>query len=313
MFITIVDKNVKKIDIEEVSMHDFCIGIMSNNELLENYNLVGIHEFAVEECIDNTSLFHNTMEVYDHFSFGIISLIDMFDIERMKRDVGFILQKNRLVFLTSEEVCKEQLEEIILKALERVQKNITPERMVMAILDRLLFRGNEELMFTENIMVVLEQQVSKDHVAEEDTSEELFSLRKRISTLKSFYEQMIDVGEGLQENINKIFEEDNLQYVKNFTMKAERMKERCQSLNENLIHIWELLDASMNNKLNNTMKVFTIISVIFQPLTMITGWYGMNFVNMPELSWEHGYLYVIILNIIIVAVIWFIFKKKKLL
>lgn len=312
MFVTIADKKVQEVDWKDVSLQEFYIGIMSDGELQENYRQVGIHEFAVEECINNTSLFHNTMEVYDDFSFGIISIIDMFEVERMKKDVGFILQKNRLLFLTSEEECKEQLKEIIFKALEKVQLNATPERMVTGILDRLLFHGNEELMFTENVMLVLEHEVAKVDQAE-DTGAELFNLRKRISTLKSFYEQMIDVGECLQENTNDIFEEDELRFVKNFTMKAERMKERSQSLNENLIHIWELLDASMNNKLNNTMKVFTIISVIFQPLTMITGWYGMNFVNIPELSWEHGYLYVIILNVVIVAIIWVVFKKKKLL
>ena len=58
---------------------------------------------------------------------------------------------------------------------------------------------------------------------------------------------------------------------------------------------------------------FTIISLIFQPLTMITGWYGMNFKNMRELEWEYGYLFVIILNILIVLIISLIFKKKKLL
>ena len=158
----------------------------------------------------------------------------MFDVERMRKDVGFILQKNRLLFITSEDECKEQLEEIIRKSLERVQQNATPERIVTGILDRLLFKGNEELIFTENVMVVLEQEVAKEE-QDEDTSTELFGLRKRISTLKSFYEQMIDVGECLQENTNDIFEEEELRFVKNFTMKAERMKERSQNLNENLI------------------------------------------------------------------------------
>ena len=139
MFITIVDKKVQEIDRKEVPMQEFCIGIMSNSELQENYEEVGIHAFAVEECIDNTSFFHNTMEVYDDFYLGIISIINMFEVERMKKDVGFILQKNVLLFLTSEEECIKQLKEIIFKALERVQQNATPERMVTGILDRLLF------------------------------------------------------------------------------------------------------------------------------------------------------------------------------
>ena len=196
--------------------------------------------------------------------------------------------------------------------MERIRQNATPERMTASILEHILFKGNEELVFTENIIIALEKQVLKLEHAD-DISSEITALRTRVSTLKNFYDQMIDVGEILQENTNDIFRDEELRFLKNFTTKAERMKERSQGLNDNLIHIWEVLDASMNNKLNDTMKVLTIISIIFQPLTMITGWYGMNFKYMWELDWKYGYLFVIILNILIVTVISCIFKKKKLL
>ena len=59
------------------------------------------------------------------------------------------------------------------------------------------------------------------------------------------------------------------------------------------------------------MKLFTMVTIIFQPLTLIVGWYGMNFKNMPELGWRFGYLYVIILSILVVGGILYYFKKKK--
>jgi magnesium transporter len=62
---------------------------------------------------------------------------------------------------------------------------------------------------------------------------------------------------------------------------------------------------------NDNMQFLTIISVIFLPLTVITGWYGMNFENMPELS--HGYPYVIILSIVVILIGIWIFKHKKIL
>ena len=71
------------------------------------------------------------------------------------------------------------------------------------------------------------------------------------------------------------------------------------------------MDATLNYNLNNTMKLFTIVTIIFQPLTLIVGWYGMNFTNMPELVWKFGYIYVIVLSITVVAGILFYFKKKK--
>ena len=69
--------------------------------------------------------------------------------------------------------------------------------------------------------------------------------------------------------------------------------------------------AQVAEQQNQNMEFLTIISTIFFPLTLITGWYGMNFKNMPEL--ENGYHFVIILSIIVVLIIIWIFKKKKIL
>ena len=59
------------------------------------------------------------------------------------------------------------------------------------------------------------------------------------------------------------------------------------------------------------MKRFTVITSIFFPLTLIVGWYGMNFRAMPEFAWKYGYVYVIALSVIVVSVLIFISKKKK--
>ena len=312
MFFTIENKEVKEIEPENVVQHDFCVGSLEQSKLRECCRQIGIEEYVVEECINNSAFIRNTIEVYEDFSFGMVSLVDMFEHSKMRKDIGFILQKNIFLFVLLDEKNDAVYEEILRKALERIRQNATPERMTASILEHILFKGNEELVFTENIMMALEKQVLKLEHAE-DISSEVLALRSRVSTLKNFYDQMIDVGEILQENTNDIFPDEELRYFKNFTTKAERMKERSQGLNDNLIHIWEMLDAAMNNKLNDTMKVLTIVSIIFQPLTMITGWYGMNFKNMWELEWQYGYLFVIILNILIVVAISWFFKKKKLL
>ena len=58
------------------------------------------------------------------------------------------------------------------------------------------------------------------------------------------------------------------------------------------------------------MQLLTIVTTIFLPLSLIVGWYGMNF-DMPELSWEYGYPVVIVLAVVIVAVLIHYFKRKK--
>ena len=64
---------------------------------------------------------------------------------------------------------------------------------------------------------------------------------------------------------------------------------------------------------NQIMSWLTVVTTIFLPLSLLVGWYGMNFSNMPELRWKYGYAGMILLSVVIVAVeIWF-FKKKKIL
>jgi magnesium transporter len=57
--------------------------------------------------------------------------------------------------------------------------------------------------------------------------------------------------------------------------------------------VLDLYMNSLSNRMNNVMKVLTIISTIFIPLTFVAGIYGMNFDNMPELRWKYGYFYVL--------------------
>ena len=59
------------------------------------------------------------------------------------------------------------------------------------------------------------------------------------------------------------------------------------------------------------MKILTIVTTIFLPLSLVAGWYGMNFVGMPELTWKYGYPAVIAVSAAIVLLSLWIMKKKK--
>ena len=80
---------------------------------------------------------------------------------------------------------------------------------------------------------------------------------------------------------------------------------------ENVFQIRELYQSMQDARQNKIMAVITIVTTIFLPLTLITGWYGMNFVYMPELQWRYGYFAVIMISLIIVIAEIIYFKKKK--
>jgi len=95
-----------------------------------------------------------------------------------------------------------------------------------------------------------------------------------------------------------------------FTNRTNRLYQSINNLRDYVTQVREAYQAQVDINQNNLMKLFTVVTTIFLPLTLIVGWYGMNF-NMPEYSWKHGYSVVIgiSISVIIFCVVWF--KKNK--
>ena len=96
-----------------------------------------------------------------------------------------------------------------------------------------------------------------------------------------------------------------------FTHRAERLQNHVKLLRENMLQLRELYQSMQDARQNKIMGILTIVTTFFLPLTLITGWYGMNFAYMPELKWRYGYLSVIIVSLIIAIGEIIYFKKKK--
>ncbi len=75
----------------------------------------------------------------------------------------------------------------------------------------------------------------------------------------------------------------------------------------------QLMQNTLSSKMNEVMKILTVIATIMMPLTLITGIYGMNFRNMPELYWSYGYYYSLTLMAIIALVMVIYFKRKGII
>ena len=86
---------------------------------------------------------------------------------------------------------------------------------------------------------------------------------------------------------------------------------RTSHLLEYAQQVRDVYQSQVDARQNNNMQFLTVLSTIFFPLTLITGWYGMNFQNMPEL--KNGYPGVIVLSLIVIIVCILIFKRKKIL
>ena len=136
-------------------------------------------------------------------------------------------------------------------------------------------------------------------------------IRSDLRELRIHYEQLIDFGQELTENENNFFKSENTRYFRLFTDRVTRLHDTATSLRDYTMQLRDMYHTQIDVKQNRIMTLLTVVTTIFMPLTLIVGWYGMNFRYMPELETKWGYPGVIVLSVaIIIGGLWF-FKKKK--
>ena len=98
-----------------------------------------------------------------------------------------------------------------------------------------------------------------------------------------------------------------------FSSRVDRLYDAATHLRDYTIQLNDLYQSQLDVKQNRIMTVLTVVTTIFMPLTLIVGWYGMNFKYMPELNSRYGYPVIILLSLIIVIGSLIFFKVKKIL
>ena len=134
---------------------------------------------------------------------------------------------------------------------------------------------------------------------------------RSLSKLYTYYGELGDMGQTLFSNEVETIKEENLRYFKLFMDRAERLQNQAMTLKEYCMEVWEVYQTRISQEQNRIMQILTVLSAIFFPLTIITGWYGMNFAGMPELKSPFGYPAVIGMSILVVTVTIWLFKKNK--
>lgn len=145
---------------------------------------------------------------------------------------------------------------------------------------------------------------SKEFQKIQRIKKELIFLRKALYPLRDALSKLIKDESGFIESQNARYFSDIYDHVVHLIDSMDTYKDLTTSLMD--IHI-----NTLNTKMNEVMKVLTVISTIFMPLTFIVGVYGMNFHYMPEIPWKWGYPVIWGVMILIAAAMLRYFKFKK--
>ena len=145
-------------------------------------------------------------------------------------------------------------------------------------------RDQELLMQYEKTLMGMEEDAMQGKI--ERFQQELMPIRRKLLNLRSYYDEMMDMGRELEENENGFFAKKQLKYFGTLSDRADRLMSRTSHLLEYAQQVRDVYQSQVDARQNNNMQFLTVLSTIFFPLTLITGWYGMNFQNMPELKMD---------------------------
>ncbi|MBP3797095.1 MAG: magnesium transporter CorA [Ruminococcus sp.] len=242
---------------------------------------------------------------YDSLT-GTFSVPDRDDISAPDARFAFALDEKGIVFIDDSGTVNSLIRRI---AASRRWKMPCLERFIYDFLEQIVHRDQQVMERYEAELDDIEHSIMTD--MNDSYPRRINEIRSDLRDLRIHYEQLMDLGQELEENENNFFKQDNLRYFHLFNQRMALLHDIASSLRDYTIQVRDLYQSQLDVRQNHIMAVLTIVTTVFTPLTLITGWYGMNFIHMPELAWRASYPVVILISIsIVVGCLWF-FKKKK--
>ena len=294
-------EKAKKLDFK--SKNDKFVAVLTSAEWLENRNKF---DMGIEMDIDLSAIHSTKAEVnYDSLT-GTFSVPDIENISAPNTNFAFALDEKGIVFIDDSGFVNKLINSII-----------STKRWIMPSLERFIFDFLEQIVAKDQIVLenldkeldTIESNILEGE--EKDPSLRVSRIRSDLRDLRVHYEQLLELSQELEENENDFFNEENTRYFHLFTQRVSRLHDFTASLREYSIQIRDIYQSKLDIKQNRIMALLTVITSIFMPLTLIAGWYGMNFKYMPELEYRPAYPIVIAVSILIVIISLIFFKKKK--
>lgn len=303
---------ITQVELQDIDPGILTTGIISLEELEQCYTDFGFSEMTLSECKNDTQHSHGSLDVYNDYLFGIMTGINARQIIKIQDRIGLFIKANLLLIV----VIEDMDDSVTVKFFELLehsnQLKMSLERLIYGFFERMI---SDDYVLLGKIEVEISNHEDKidERNPDKDFNCKITEIRKKLLLLDNYYQQLIAFGEELEEDAADIFDAEHMHYFRIFTDRVTRLSNNTRMLQEYSVQVREAYHAQLDIDLNKIMKLFTVVTTIFLPLTLIVGWYGMNFTTMPELTWKYGYLFVITISLIVAVFCILYFRKKKFL
>lgn len=270
--------------------------------------LFQFHPLSIEDCVAVSQL--PKIEDYEDYLFLVMHAVDFNRQDKfITSELNLFLGKDYLV------TYHEQPLRSVKTAIERSVNKIGtiargPDRLVHTLLD----------LMVDNYMPVMDELHSEVEELEDllleknsgDLTTLLLDCRKDLSLLRRIVRPQREVISRLARGEYKLIRPNLLPYFRDIHDNLVRIEDTALTASEQLLSTFDLYINRTAQQSNEGIKILTALTALTLPPVMIGSWYGMNFENMPELSWKISYPAIWLINAAGMAAMWWWLKKKNL-
>jgi magnesium transporter len=268
-----------------------------------------LHPLAIEDCL--SEVHHPKVDDYDDYLFLIVHGI-RFDAPTDKfitRELDVFLGRNYLIThhrgpMRSISAAREQCGKNMQAAMPR-----GVDFLLHQILDQMFEHYFPNLDAIEDKIQLVQVEVFEQPT--ELTLDRIFALKRDVAQLRRICTPQREIVHRLSRGEFKAVSAKAAIYFRDIYDNLYRIVDASYSYQDMMQGTLDAYLSAVNNRLNETMKRLTVIGALLMPLTLITGIYGMNFDNMPELKWRYGYFVVLAFMLALSGGLIYWFRKKQ--
>lgn len=268
-----------------------------------------LHPLVLEDIVNIAQ--RPKIDDYDNYIFIVLKML-YYDKSHqiVSEQVSFVLGKNYVItFQEAEGDVFDALRDRLRTGKGRV-RSMSSDYLLYTLIDAIVDHYFSVIEILGDKIEDFESKIFSGHI-EDDVSQNIQDLKREILRVRRAIFPLREVLNRIEKNETELIQSKTITYYRDIYDHLIQVSENIDIYRE---MVWSLMDMYMttiSNKMNEVMKVLTIMSSIFIPLTFIAGIYGMNFQNMPELQSKYGYYIIWGVMIIIFAALLYYFKRKK--
>ena len=274
------------------------------------------HPLSIEDCVNvspSPKVDEYVPKEDDKFTPYLFMVIHAVDYSRKEcvfatRELDFFLGKHFLVTYHNVPIKSVVVtEELATRGATHIAR--APDRVAYNLLDAIVDNYKPALDELALKIAELEQEAFTEQTT--GTLNEILRVKKEVMHLRQIIGPQREVLARFARGEFKQIRPHMVPYYKDVYDALFQISEMAQSYTDSLTGILQVYLNMSSNQTGEVVKLLTLITVITTPLMMVGTWYGMNFHDMPELSWKHGYWVAALTVVISTGLTYWYFKRKK--